>query len=425
MNNEGRHGEAPANELPRGTGSGRAVPQQANTSTQGDVTVLCTNGLQTKALCAVRSLGARGVRVLVADRTPVHPSRFSKYAAGSRVYPDPARHPDQFLEWLCEATARDAVDVLFAMDDDVLQVVVPRQAELKRLCRLRVPPPESYRLAADKALTMQLAEAQGIRCPRTFTTPGLDPNRPDELKAWADSLRYPVAVKPRVSSGSRGVRFASTAEEFTGIYTSVHRDYPFPVVQQYIPCGGKYGVCLIYDDQHQLQGAFVQREVRHFPGVRGPSVVRESVENHELLSDTVRLLEGIPWRGVVEVDWMVDAGTGEAVLMEINPRYWSSLHLAVACGVDFPWMDFQLALGETPDPVEGYPLHRFGRQLVPGDLLHRLTHPWPPRLQPPFLSRVYDDDLLSRDDPGPAWGLLLSALRASVDPRMWRFLLTR
>ena len=45
---------------------------------------------------------------------------------------------------------------------------------------------------------------------------------------------------------------------------------------------------------------------------------------------------------------------GTPYLMEINTRFWGSLQLAIDSGVDFPWLLYQLACGDTPDSVEEY-----------------------------------------------------------------------
>ena len=53
--------------------------------------------------------------------------------------------------------------------------------------------------------------------------------------------------------------------------------------------------------------------------------------------------------------------------MEINTRFWGSLQLAVDAGVDFPWLLYQLACGEQPEPVSSYKTGRRLRWLL-GDL---------------------------------------------------------
>jgi hypothetical protein len=52
-------------------------------------TVLVTNGLLNKSLAVVRSLGRQNYRVIVAEKTRVHVSGYSKYADKSLVYLGP------------------------------------------------------------------------------------------------------------------------------------------------------------------------------------------------------------------------------------------------------------------------------------------------------------------------------------------------
>ena len=64
--------------------------------------VLVTDGHWRKTLAVVRSLGRKGIRVTVGERTFLNTSFFSKYCSRRIVYPSPRRHPDPFIEFLLE-----------------------------------------------------------------------------------------------------------------------------------------------------------------------------------------------------------------------------------------------------------------------------------------------------------------------------------
>ena len=51
------------------------------------------------------------------------------------------------------------------------------------------------------------------------------------------------------------------------------------------------------------------------------------------------------------IEFKQDQRSGSAYLMEVNPRFWGSLQLAIDAGVDFPWYLVRLALGEEVNPV--------------------------------------------------------------------------
>jgi hypothetical protein len=71
------------------------------------------------------------------------------------------------------------------------------------------------------------------------------------------------------------------------------------------------------------------------------------------------------------MEYKQDRRTGECVLMEVNGRFWGSLELAVAAGVDFPFLAFQLARGLTPEMAPPYRAGVKNRWLL-GDLDHML-----------------------------------------------------
>jgi predicted ATP-grasp superfamily ATP-dependent carboligase len=79
------------------------------------------------------------------------------------------------------------------------------------------------------------------------------------------------------------------------------------------------------------------------------------------------ILDHIAWHGVAMVEFKVSAD-GTPYLMEINGRFWGSLQLAIDAGVDFPWMLYQLATGQTVDPVDRYVTGVRSRWLM-GDLV--------------------------------------------------------
>jgi hypothetical protein len=85
----------------------------------------------------------------------------------------------------------------------------------------------------------------------------------------------------------------------------------------------------------------------------------------------IGLLGPIGWHGLAMIEYKQDSRTGEAVLMEVNGRFWGSLELAVDAGVDFPHLAFQLARGRAPQGRPRYEIGVRNRWLL-GDLDHLL-----------------------------------------------------
>jgi len=69
-----------------------------------------------------------------------------------------------------------------------------------------------------------------------------------------------------------------------------------------------------------------------------------------------RLLGALRWHGVAMVEFKRDAERGTASLMEINGRFWGSLALALAAGMDFPYWLYRLANQEPIESPADYPV---------------------------------------------------------------------
>jgi len=90
------------------------------------------------------------------------------------------------------------------------------------------------------------------------------------------------------------------------------------------------------------------------PPQGGVSVLSESIEcDPELLKYAKTILDEASWHGVAMVEFKGNDGE-TPYLIEVNTRFWGSLQLAVDCGVDFPWMLYQIANNESVKMTESY-----------------------------------------------------------------------
>jgi len=54
------------------------------------------------------------------------------------------------------------------------------------------------------------------------------------------------------------------------------------------------------------------------------------------------------------VEFKVNPVDGQAVLMEVNGRYWGTISLPIIAGIDFPLYHWQLLHGEVPEVASAY-----------------------------------------------------------------------
>lgn len=381
-------------------------------------TVLLTNGQQRKTLAAARALCGEA-KVIVAEDTALNPSAFSRCCSRFVRSPNAGKEPEKYFAWLTETIEKYRPAALFPMDDDTMDIAVAHAGELSRLCLVPVPPKESYLIARSKAHSLELAKYCGLDCPKTAEISSLS-----QLKGALEKVGLPAVIKPKESSGSRGIRLVKDCRELCSEYVKLRGAYGWPLVQEYVGQGTRYDVCLLVDGG-KILASFVQKELRHFPMAMGPSTVQQSVDCPELVELASAVVRKLPWFGVMEFEFIM-GDDSRPRFMEINPRFWASLHTAVLSGVNFPLLLLKLLKGEKFEPVVNYTSGVTVRWLLPGDLLHFAADPKRFAMDPPFFAgRGVKDDIASLRDPLPVLGFTLAAMKYSVDRNMWKFFFRR
>ncbi len=380
--------------------------------------VLVTDGHFRKSLAVVRSLGRKGIPVTVGERTFLSTSFFSKYCARRLVYPSPRQSPNQFIEFLLKEIKRKQYDCLYPMEEETLLLLAKYHSEISKYAYLLIPDLKKIEFVRDKGNLMRFAEAHGTPAPKTFYA------LPDPSSSPA--IPIPAVIKPRISSGSFGIVYVKKGEDLSSLYRNVHKRYPFPLIQEWIPDGGgTFGLSALFDEASNVKAAFVHKKLRMYPIQGGPSTLAEGVEHPQIMESGLSLLKSLDWVGVGMVEFKVDPRDGIPKLMEVNPRFWGSLQLAIASGVDFPFLLLKMARKEGFEPVLHYTVGKRFRWLLLGDILHFLNHPQRFSLHPSFFS-FFDPntsyDVFSKDDPLPFLGSVATFSTFLYDAEMKRFL---
>lgn len=388
--------------------------------------VLVTDGLWRKSVSAIRALGRRGVDVGVTGDSQFTTGFYSRYC-GRRVILPPTADASRWVDALERELEGHRYDVIFPMEAETIELVLEHRERIERLVRVPLPATSSFDIANDKGKATALAQTLGIPTPRSVLL------EPGMVTASAmNELQPPFIVKPVDSSGSRGIRYASTRLELDNVLRAVaagdrHRG-GFIVQERLDAKGPGVGAALLFDEAHRAVAGFTYRRLREYPITGGPSTLRESTDDPQLLEFARRLLESLAWVGVAMVEFKVDTRDGSPKFLEVNPRFWGSLELPIAAGVDFPYLLYRSAMGEDFPPVFEYQLGVQSRWLVPGDVLNFVANLRRGRLVRDFFrfrapGLHYDD--FSRDDLGGSLATLWCTAAQALRPSMWRLAVKR
>ena len=290
------------------------------------------------AIAAMKSLRAdNSVELLAADMDP--------WAAGLYLVPPAARMlipagaaPDFAHSLLGRCVALGVDIVLPTVDAELRPLAAAREEFAAAGIDLLLAPAAALEVILDKLLLAQHC-ASVVRVPRTkLFGSAVDP------ASWT----YPVIVKPRTGSGSRGILEIGSAAELAALKRSSTL-----IVQEFLP-GEEYSVDVLADAGGQVIASVPRIRARVDSGV---SVGGRTVHDPEIeeFGRAVARATGLTY--VANVQCRRDRA-GRPALLEVNPRIPGTLGLTIASGVDMPRLALDALLGR---PV---PAHLDFRELA-------------------------------------------------------------
>ena len=385
--------------------------------------MLLLDGYSTRSLACVRSWGARDVPFAVGGETARDMSLLSRHARETFVYTSPKRDVRKFIADVNEQAQRFGAGHVFPTSEATILACSEHRAHLH--CTPIIPSDSEIATVFSKANTLAIAESVGVLTPKTVHVTAAN-----VASVGALSLTFPVAIKSsssQVMIGGRAETSGSTAYAFSK--AEVERECAARIakgqsvlVQEFID-GYGVGVSGLFW-QGRPAALLAHRRIRESNPTGGPSALAETIPlDPALLEPTQALFERIGFTGPAMAEYKVDRRSNKPYLMEINGRFWGSVLLASAAGLDLPYLYWKLLNGMPIDDQERrYRLGVRGRNLI-GDstwlllCLKGVSRSWPGEVVNrgaairsylgSFLDRQTTDMIFSVHDPLPFLGRLL------------------
>jgi predicted ATP-grasp superfamily ATP-dependent carboligase len=262
--------------------------------------------------------------------------------------PDPRTAPDAFVDALADAAGRLDVDAVLPGTEAALLAVAGREDAFPRSVALGGAPESALRRATDKTALALLSLRSGLDVPPTRVVVAEDP-------VATHDLSFPAVVKPlrsELSTGGRLQRFEASRVESHAELERALLALPDAVglVQPYIEGrlisvngvafeGNVYGV-----NQHVVH--------RVWPDRCGQAVHAETIPLAPGRQRAVAtFMEELRWSGVFNLQLI--ERDGRDYVIDLNPRFYVSLTLAVSAGLNLPAIWTSLLLG-LPFEARGY-----------------------------------------------------------------------
>jgi len=318
------------------------------------MSVIVTNASGAKALVVTRSLGRKKIEVITTDSERFSAAFFSKYSRSHFLYPSPVNSPLEFINTLEKEVKSRKIDVLMPINSTETLLISKYKNKFEPYTKVPFADYSKMIQLHNKEQLMKIATEIELPTPKTCIIKNVN-----EIRIIAEKIEYPVVIKPKDATSSKGVQYAYSKDEF--VYRYKHfitennlNPSSYPLVQEYIP-GDGYGVSVLFN-HGELRALFTHRRLREYPITGGPSTLRESVRHPEMEKIAIDLLKYINWHGVAMIEFKLNKRTDRPVLIEVNPRFWGSINQAIASGVDFPFLLYKMATEGDIKPVLNYKL---------------------------------------------------------------------
>lgn len=299
-----------------------------------------TDGGYKHTLAIVRQLGPKH-EVYTASTRRFSMGGLSRWTYRNLRCPQVSDGPS-YVRWLDEVVRRYRFDQIIPVGGASCGVIAEHRDRWLPATRIVLPSVETVRRALNKRAMNELATTLGLPAPRSA-----HPQSIDEVEACAESVGFPLVIKG-TGDGSR-VAYVSRPEDLRSHYREYVARNPLPaaslpMLQQQI-IGEGFGVFATYQDG-RCRRIMGHHRIREYPPTGGDSACAELFADPTLLDLGVRILDALAWHGVAMVEFKRNDIDGLFYLMEVNPKFWGSLDLALAAGCDFPGDLLRIAAGD-------------------------------------------------------------------------------
>jgi predicted ATP-grasp superfamily ATP-dependent carboligase len=301
----------------------------------------------TGALAAARALRAAGYEPWVAfHQSPTYVLR-SRAVAGRLPVPSPEVDEDAYATALARGAELSEAAVVLPASESALRALTGREARFPAGVVVGVCSRAALEGATDKVALAEHAAAAELETPPSVTV-----GRDDDLGP-ALGIGFPALVKPAQSvtvvEGGLLVRSAEVVRDAAGLAGAVGAAPGGRVVVQrqspgrLVAVAGVAWAGEVVCTSHQIAR-------RIWPPAAGGTCMGEVIAPDAALDAGVRrLIARLGWSGIFQTQFI--RADGENYLIDVNPRVYGSLALAIAGGVNLPAIWVDLLLGRRPEPA--------------------------------------------------------------------------
>ena len=297
------------------------------------IKVFFTGGGGAGTIEAVKALKVLGYEVVTADATPTS----AGFSFADRSYVVPFGADDAFIPALREIVRREKPDFIVPLVDEEIPKVHRFVASEVPALRVIAPTLAFCETVLDKWIMAQALAERSLSVARTW------------LASDAAAATYPAIVKPRQGRGSRGLAYLDKPADLAAYLAAAPLSADHYIVQERL-IGREFTTSVVVAFDNSLL-AVVPKEAADKRGITQVGITRAVPAIDELCRAITRELAP---NGPYNVQLILGDDDVPRVI-EINPRYSTTMALTLASGVNEVDAVLRHARGEDPGPLAFIP----------------------------------------------------------------------
>lgn len=314
--------------------------------------VLLTNGWDRISYNVLRSLVKNGLSVAFGVDKFSGMGVYSNLKHNNFVYTSYKESEIEFINDILNFIKSNDVSVYIPTGEEAI-IIAKHIHKFKKLnTKLLISCYETLTRLNNKAEAYHLANSLKIPTPESIL-----PNSFEDIKNFSKKVGYPIVFKTLCSNSSKGVFFLNETrleESIIKLLQKKSLNFGDFMIQQFVR-GEGYGVSMLVKEGNVV-AAFTHKRLREKINTGGPSTLRISTKNDVLEKNAEIFLKSQNFNGVAMVEFKFNELEQKDWFIEVNPRFWGSVGLAINSGVDFPKLLYDLAMDQELSSSTKYSL---------------------------------------------------------------------
>lgn len=298
--------------------------------------VLLTYGWVRSSYNALRNLKKHNINVIASDSDIFGMCQFSRLSSGFERYTSHYIDEKKFISDILRICREKNIKLIFPSHNET--EIIARHREVFDEEMVALLPEESHcKIFNNKSDAYDLVGKLDIPTPNRIHYS--DPKMISDILNEAKINK--TVIKLLTGNSGKGVFYAYDANDAQSIAEKLIEDYKlnknrYPQIEEFVE-GDGYGCSVLYWQGREI-ASFTHKRLREKIITGGTSTFREASNHKGIAEATKKIFDKVKWNGLAMCEFKVCPKSGRFWFIEVNPRMWGSIPLAIESGVEFPYL---------------------------------------------------------------------------------------